>query len=166
MRDAISLLDQMASTGQDITLGLTQTVLGTATSQTVLALVGAVLDRKPAAGMDSIHAALDAGTDPRLLARQLVDYLRALLMVQMGNAAQADLAAEARAQAEKHARAFSSSDVLRMIKAFNAAATGLAALAAAGTRPGRSVGTGWPQPASSRAACPGQAGAESRKENG
>jgi DNA polymerase-3 subunit gamma/tau len=125
LRDAISLLDQMASTGQEITLGLTQTVLGTATSQTVLGLVGAVLDRDPAAGMDAIHAALDAGTDPRLLARQVVDYLRALLLVQMGNAGQVDLAAEVRAQAGKHAKAFSSQDVLRMIKAFNAAAADL-----------------------------------------
>ncbi len=125
MRDAISLLDQMASTGQEITLGLTQTVLGTATSQTVIALVGAVLDREPAAGMDAIHTALDSGTDPRLLARQVVDYLRALLLVQMGNAAQVDLAADTRLQAEKHAKAFSPSDVLRMIKAFNVAATDL-----------------------------------------
>jgi DNA polymerase-3 subunit gamma/tau len=125
MRDAISLLDQMASAGQEISLGLTQTVLGTATSQTVLALIGAVLDRNPAAGMDAIHAALDAGTDPRLLARQVVDYLRALLLVQMGNPSQVDLAAEARAQAQKHAKSFSPSDVLRMIKAFNFAATDL-----------------------------------------
>jgi len=125
MRDAISLLDQMASTGKEITLGLTQTVLGTATSQTVIELVGAVLDRKPAAGMDAIHTALDSGTDPRLLARQVVDYLRALLLVQMGNASQVDLAADTRLQAEKHAKAFSPSDVLRMIKAFNVAATDL-----------------------------------------
>jgi DNA polymerase III subunit gamma/tau len=125
MRDAISLLDQMASTGKEITLGLTQTVLGTATSQTVIALVGAVLDRKPAAGLEAIHTALDSGTDPRLLARQVVDYLRALLLVQMGNVSQVDLAADTRAQAEKHARALSSPDVLRMIKAFNIAATDL-----------------------------------------
>jgi DNA polymerase-3 subunit gamma/tau len=125
MRDAISLLDQMASTGQEITLGLTQTVLGTATSQTVLTLVGAVLDRQPAAGMQAIHAALDSGTDPRLLARQVVDYLRALLLLQMGNTAQVDLAAETRPQAGKHAKAFSSAEVLRMIKAFNAAAVDL-----------------------------------------
>jgi DNA polymerase-3 subunit gamma/tau len=125
MRDAISLLDQMASTGKEITLGLTQTVLGTATSLTVIALVSAVLDREPAAGMDAIHTALDSGTDPRLLARQVVDYLRAVLLVQMGNASQVDLAMDTRAQAERHARAFSPSEVLRMIKAFNIAATDL-----------------------------------------
>ncbi len=40
LRDAISLLDQLASTGTKITLQLTQTVLGTATSQTVLDIIG------------------------------------------------------------------------------------------------------------------------------
>jgi DNA polymerase III subunit gamma/tau len=125
MRDAISLLDQMASTGQEITLGLTQIVLGTATNQTVLDLVRAVLDHKPSEGMNSIHTALDAGTDPRLLARQVVDYLRALLLIQMGNAAQADLAADTRSLAEKQATALSQSDVIRMIRAFNNAAVDL-----------------------------------------
>jgi DNA polymerase-3 subunit gamma/tau len=115
----------MASTGKKITLDLTQSVLGTATSQTVIGMVDAVLERNPAAGMDAIHTALDAGSDPRLLARQLVDYLRALLLIQMGNSSQVDLAADTRAQAEKHARAFSGVDVLYMIKSFNAAATDL-----------------------------------------
>ena len=125
MRDAISLLDQMASTGKEITLGLTQSVLGTATSQTVIAMVGAVLERDPAAGMDAIHTALDSGSDPRLLARQVVDYLRALLLIQMDNVSQVDLSADTRKQAENHARAFSPVDVLHMIKSFNAAATDL-----------------------------------------
>ena len=125
MRDAISLLDQMASTGKEITLGLTQIVLGTATSQTVIALAGALLDRQPAAGMQAIHTALDSGTDPRLLARQVVDYLRALLLIQMGNISLVDLAADIRAQAEKHASAFAPADVLRMIRSFNMAAADL-----------------------------------------
>jgi DNA polymerase-3 subunit gamma/tau len=125
MRDAISLLDQMASTGKEITLGLTQIVLGTATSQIVIALVEAMLRRVQAAGMEAIHTALDSGSDPRLLARQVVDYLRALLLIQMGNVTQANLAADIREQAEKHARAFSMTDLLRMIKSFNAASTDL-----------------------------------------
>jgi len=122
LRDAISLLDQLASTGQEITLGLTQTVLGTATSQTVLDLLQAVLERDPAAGLDVLHAALDAGTDARTLARQVVDYLRALMLIQMGNAAQLDLVADARTRAERHAQAFSQADVLRMVRIFNTAA--------------------------------------------
>ena len=126
MRDAISLLDQMASTGQEITLGLTQTVLGTATSQTVIDLVGAVLNHDPAAGMDAIHTALDAGTDPRLLARQVVDYLRALLLIQMGNASQVDLASEyARPGRETMPGLFPRRMSCGMIKAFNNAAVDL-----------------------------------------
>jgi DNA polymerase-3 subunit gamma/tau len=125
MRDAISLLDQMASSGKEITLDLTQSMLGTATSQTVIGLVSAVQEHDPAAGMEAIHTALDAGSDPRLLARQLVDYLRALLLIQMGNGSQVDLASETREQAEKHARTFTSVDVLQMIKSFNAAASDL-----------------------------------------
>jgi len=125
MRDAISLLDQMASTGKVITVGMTQDVLGTATSQTILELVTAVQDREPAAAMNALHAALDSGTDARLLARQLVDYLRALLLLQMGNGSQVDLASDARLQAEKHAKGFSPQDVLRLIRSFNLAATDL-----------------------------------------
>src|SRR5512142_1086868 len=43
MRDAISLLDQLASTGQRVTLAEAQVVLGTATSRMVIDIVDAVL---------------------------------------------------------------------------------------------------------------------------
>jgi DNA polymerase-3 subunit gamma/tau len=65
MRDAISLLDQLASTGGKIDLELTQTVLGTATSQTVLELVDAIRDRQSAFAMDALARALNSGADPR-----------------------------------------------------------------------------------------------------
>ncbi|MEZ0395349.1 MAG: DNA polymerase III subunit gamma/tau [Anaerolineales bacterium] len=122
LRDAISLLDQLASTGGRVDLPLVQTVLGTAANQTVLDLMDAILDRTPAAGMDALHAALDAGADARLLARQVVDYLRALLLLRMNPAARPDLPAEVRPQAERHAAGFSSEQLLSMIRAFNAAA--------------------------------------------
>jgi DNA polymerase-3 subunit gamma/tau len=125
MRDAISLLDQLASTGETITIELTQSVLGTATGATILGLVDAVQNSDPAAGLESIHAALDAGADPRSLARQIVDYLRAVLLVQMGNGSQVEAASDVRARMKSHAEAFSSSQVLRMMKTFNAAATDL-----------------------------------------
>ena len=125
LRDAISLLDLMASTGQKISLELTQTVLGTATNQTVLDLADAILDKRPDDGLETIHRALDAGTDARLLARQIVDYLRALLLVKLGNEAQADLAADTRAQVKRHAEALTAPEILRMTRLFNAAATDL-----------------------------------------
>lgn len=125
MRDAISLLDQLSSTGDKITLTLAQTVLGTATSQTVLNIVSSVMEHDPAHGLDSIHKALDAGADPRSLARQIVEYLRGLMLIQMGNANQVEATADVKKQMQSHARSFSTSDVLRMMKAFNTAATDL-----------------------------------------
>jgi DNA polymerase-3 subunit gamma/tau len=100
-------------------------VLGTATSATVLGLVDAVQNADPAAGLESIHAALDAGADPRSLARQIVEYLRAVLLVQMGNSSQVEAPSDVRTRMTAHAGAFSTSEVLRMMKAFNAAATDL-----------------------------------------
>jgi DNA polymerase III subunit gamma/tau len=125
MRDAISLLDQLSSTGDRITLALAQTVLGTATSQTVLDVISSVMDHDPAHGLETIHKALDAGADPRSLARQIVEYLRGLMLIQMGNANQVEATADVKKQMQPHARAFSTSDVLRMMKAFNNAATDL-----------------------------------------
>ena len=125
MRDAQSLLDQLASTGTKITLALAQQVLGTATSQTVLDIIASVLDHGPARGLETIHRALDSGADPRSLARQIVEYLRGLMLIQMGNAAQVEATRDVKTQMESHAKSFSSSDVLRMMKAFNNAATDL-----------------------------------------
>jgi len=122
MRDAISLLDQLSSTGQTIDLALTQTILGTATSQTVLDLIASILNNQPAPAMDSIHRALDSGVDPRSLARQIVEYLRGLLLVQMGNENQVEAGREVKTIMQTHAKAFATRDVLRMMKAFNAAA--------------------------------------------
>ena len=125
MRDAISLLDQLSSTGDKITLALAQTVLGTATSQTVLDIVSSIMDHDPAHGLETIHKALDAGADPRSLARQIVEYLRGLMLIQMGNANQVEATADVKKQMQAHAKSFSTSDVLRMMKVFNNAATDL-----------------------------------------
>ena len=125
MRDAQSLLDQLSSMGEKITLALAQTVLGTATSQTVLDLISSVMDHDPAHGLETIHKALDAGADPRSLARQIVEYLRGLMLIQMGNVNQVEATADVKKQMQSHARSFSTNDVLRMMKAFNNAATDL-----------------------------------------
>jgi DNA polymerase-3 subunit gamma/tau len=123
MRDAISLLDQLASSGGTITLDLAQTVLGTATSQTVLALAQAMIDQDSAMGLNAIHQALDSGTDARSLARQIVDYLRSLMLIQMGNANEVEATADIRAQMQAHADAIATEKVLRAMRLFNSAAS-------------------------------------------
>ncbi|HJS18900.1 MAG TPA: hypothetical protein VJ785_09125, partial [Anaerolineales bacterium] len=125
MRDAQSLLDQLSSTGDKITLALAQQVLGTATSQTVLDVVSSINDHDSAHGLEVIHKALDAGADPRSLARQVVEYLRGLMLIQMGNVNQVEATADVKKQMQSHAKSFTTSDVLRMMKAFNNAATDL-----------------------------------------
>jgi DNA polymerase-3 subunit gamma/tau len=86
MRDAISLLDQLTAYGSDtITLELVQSVLGAVTSQSVITLVDALVDRDIAAGLDSINQMIDDGVDPRQLAREVVEYLRAVMLVKLGD---------------------------------------------------------------------------------
>jgi len=125
LRDAISLLDQLSTLGESITLDAAQAVLGTATSQAVIDLLSAILEGESGAAMDSLHASLDAGSDPRQFARQVVEYLRGVMLVQMGNANMVDTTKEALQYMARHAQGFGSSDeLLRVIRAFNKAATG------------------------------------------
>ncbi len=122
MRDAISLLDQLASSGQAISLEMAQNVLGTAANQAVLDVVNALISGEPASGLDNIHKALDSGSDPRQFARQIVDYLRDLLLIRMGNADQIDATSEMRVQMARHAQSFETPELLRLIRVFNHAA--------------------------------------------
>jgi len=125
LRDAISLLDQLGSTSQQVTLEMTETVLGTATSEAVLQIIEAIINRDSAMGLDHINNTLDAGTSPRQFARQIVDYLRNLLLVRMGNADQIIVSSDLRSQMARHAQAFTTPVLLRVIRAFNHAASGV-----------------------------------------
>ncbi len=123
LRDAISLLDQLASSGKVITLELAQNVLGTATNQAVIEIVESILAEDTARGLDQLHQALDAGSDPRQFARQIVDYLRNLLLVRMGSADQVDATADVRALMASHAQRIETAHLVRMIRVFNQAAS-------------------------------------------
>ncbi len=123
LRDAISLLDQLAATSQDISLEMAQSVLGTATGEAVTQIVDALQEKDSATGLDLIHRTLDGGSDPRQFARQIVNYLRNLLLVRMGNADQVDVTAEMRARMAEHAQKFQVPELLAVIRNFNHAAT-------------------------------------------
>ncbi len=122
LRDAISLLDQLASTGGPIRLADAQQVLGTAASQSVIELVEAILERDATRGLTTIHATLDSGSDPRQFARQVVDYCRNLMLVQLGNGDMIEATPEQQAQMNQHARRFTTPALLETIQAFNNAA--------------------------------------------
>ena len=122
MRDAQSLLDQLSSAGPHITLELAERVLGTATSQAVIDLIDSIRTGEAGTGLERLHGALDAGADPRTLARQIVEYLRGLILIQMGNSDGVEAAKDTRQSMTAHAAAFSTPTVVVMIKAFNSAA--------------------------------------------
>ena len=100
-------------------------MLGTATSQTGDGPGGCrPATRRRPAGLACIQTALDGGTDPRQFARQVVEYLRGLLLVRMGNADQVDATTEMRQQmAATGGSASRLPRLLEAIRLFNAAAS-------------------------------------------
>jgi len=122
LRDAESLLDQLASTGGEVKLDWAQQVLGTSTTLAVLDLIDALVAKETGAGLDQIYKALDAGSDPRQFARQIVDTLRGLLLLCMGAPLGPEYAGEESERMRKLAKEFTLSEILRAIRLFNEAA--------------------------------------------
>jgi DNA polymerase-3 subunit gamma/tau len=132
MRDAISLLDQLASAGSPITLEGAEAVLGTAAGEAVGRVIDALVTGDVASGLNWINKALDGGADPRQFARQIVDALRGVLLARMGNAQLLEVGAETRAEMIRWSQALEIPRILEGIRAFNRAA----AEARAGWQPG------------------------------
>jgi len=85
LRDATSLLDQLLSMGEAVTLKQAQEILGTALDETVGDLVQAIANGEIGTGLEIISQALDGGIDPRQFARQVVEWLRMLLLITAGD---------------------------------------------------------------------------------
>jgi DNA polymerase-3 subunit gamma/tau len=118
LRDAISLLDQLSSTGERVTLVQAQEVLGTAASEAVRSVVQALVESDYASGLTMINRALDGGADPRQFARQMVDYLRGLLLVRMGNADLVDATDDSRVEMAHQADKLPMPKLLHAIRGF------------------------------------------------
>ncbi len=82
MRDAESLLDQLASYDSGgITVEQMRSALGIGADETVMTITEALSRGDAAAGLGAINTAVEEGTDPRQFARQMVEHLRALLLL-------------------------------------------------------------------------------------
>lgn len=97
LRDALGLLDQVAvyrendqDTNTTVTLDFVRTVLGVSRNDRVEAIITSLADRDPGPGLHSIGEAVDAGEDMRQLGRQLVAYIRLLLLQRAGGTSDAD----------------------------------------------------------------------------
>lgn len=85
VRDALSLLDQAASfAGQMISESHLQDLLGLSNQALVLALVDALIDGDLPAALATIQTVSDSGADLRQFGRQIVEFLRVLLLGSSG----------------------------------------------------------------------------------
>jgi DNA polymerase III subunit gamma/tau len=124
LRDAESLLDQLVTAPDDvITLARAQMVLGTASSTAVKALAEAWLNGEGPAGLGVIHRALASGADARQFCRQMVTYLRQLLLLQTAGPELAlDVPTEQKAAMLAQARQADRHGLIEAVKRFNEAA--------------------------------------------
>lgn len=124
LRDAESLLDQLiAAPGDAVTQERVRMVLGTATDTAVAGLTDAWLDGDSSAGLGIIQDALASGTDARQFCRQMVTYLRQLLLLQAaGPDVNLDVTVERDAELLSQAQRAARPGLIQAIKLFSEAA--------------------------------------------
>ncbi len=123
MRDAESYLDQLASYGgSEITLEQVHSMLGTTSSEAVKDLVDHLVTRDVAAGLGKIGLAIADGADPRQLNKDLLGYLRGLLLLKTTQRGPSDVTEEQLGEMARQAELFSLDRLVLTIKLFNQAA--------------------------------------------
>jgi DNA polymerase-3 subunit gamma/tau len=124
MRDAISLLDQLTSYGGEITLHQVQMVLGNVAGEAAGKLAVALANGDVTGGLDLINRTMGDGADPRQFGREVVEYLRGLLLVNQGSGTRLlNATAEQAKEMEALAAKIETEHLLRAIRLFNEAVT-------------------------------------------
>ncbi|HOU23376.1 MAG: DNA polymerase III subunit tau [Chloroflexi bacterium ADurb.Bin180] len=121
-RDAESLLDQLVSFGiEEIKAEDVQRVLGSAPEAVVAGIAQAVISGDAAAGLSWINEALDGGVEARQLTREVLEYLRGLLLIKNGGARLLSVTPEVEKSMAAQAEALSLPRLLRAVRLFNGA---------------------------------------------
>ncbi len=124
MRDALSLFDQMAA-GGDVTADYVRLMLGAERREVVQTLLQAWAEGNLSQGIQVINQAVDAGADPRQLARQTSDFLRGLLLMRLGaGETWADPTTEERPRLEALARQAQPERLVEAVRLFSQVASG------------------------------------------
>nr|MBC7244650.1 DNA polymerase III subunit gamma/tau [Chloroflexota bacterium] len=121
-RDAESLLDQLASYEAEITLEDVRQVLGAAPQEIITGMIQALVARDVSAGLRLINEAVDSGVEPRQLTREVLEYLRGLLLVKNGSASLLQVTDAMRQEMTALAEAMPLERLLQTAKLFNQAA--------------------------------------------
>ena len=119
LRDAENLLEQLTTYyGADIELHQVQAVLGITGDSRARELVKHITNNDIAAGVTTINSVNSDGLDLKQFNRELVEYLRGLLLIKTGSAEAVDLTAEDLAELKDLAAKASLAQILRAVKLF------------------------------------------------
>src|SRR5262245_6254778 len=121
MRDALSILDQlMAYGGETITLEQVRGLLGAAESQEVAALVEALIVGDTSGALRAVAGVAEQGADLRQFARDLVERLRALMLLKAGGDSELlDVTQDELAEIQRQAAACDLGALLGWVKLFS-----------------------------------------------
>jgi len=119
LRDAENLLEQLtAYYDNDITLKQVQALLGISGDLRVREVAKYIIDKDITAGLKTIHSVNTDGLDLRQFNRELVDYLRDLLLVKSGSEAIVDVTGDDLAELKSLAAKTSLDYLLTAVKQF------------------------------------------------
>jgi DNA polymerase-3 subunit gamma/tau len=119
LRDAENLLEQLATYyGTEIELQQVQTILGITGDWRAKELVKHIINNDVSAGMVTINSVNSDGLDLRQFNRELVEYLRGLLLIKAGSDEAIDLTAEDITELKDLAARASLSQILKAVKLF------------------------------------------------
>ena len=119
LRDAENLLEQIYTFyGADISLGQVQEMLGMAGDERARELVKYILQKDIGAGLRSIGRAVEDGIDLKQIDREVVSYLRELLLLKSGLDKEGGLTPEEMADLKTLAGTASLEQILRAVKLF------------------------------------------------
>jgi len=119
LRDAENLLEQLTTYyGSAIELQQVQSILGITGDWRVKELAKYILNNNVSAGVMTINGVNNDGLDLRQFNRELVDYLRELLIVKTGSAEAIDLTKEGIAELKELAAEASLPQILKAVKLF------------------------------------------------
>ncbi|MBU2535319.1 MAG: DNA polymerase III subunit gamma/tau [Chloroflexota bacterium] len=126
LRDAENLLEQLTTYyGKKVTLMQAQTILGITGDWRAKEMVRHIVNNDVTAGVSTINGINSDGLDLRQFNRELVAYLRALLLVKTGSAESIDLPAEDIEELKELAGKASLSQILKAVKLFGQLDLGL-----------------------------------------
>jgi len=119
LRDAENILEQLITYyGSEVKLQQVQATLGITGDKRAKEIIKHIVDSDIAAGITTINSVSSEGLDLRQFNRELVEYLRALLLVKTGSDGAIDLTAEDIAELKVLAARASLTQILKAVKLF------------------------------------------------